>query len=261
MSEAWQDAARPGSRIGHRIEAHDRIASTNDRARALLERPDADGIVVLADEQTAGRGRRGRTWLTPPGSGVALSVALRPRVPAADAWQLGLAVALAASDACSGVAPVALKWPNDLVSEDGRKVGGILVETVISGNRLDAAVVGVGINVGWARSEMPSEIADRATSLTDLAGRPVDRVALVRGLLERLEDEVAAVEAGTSPIERYRQRCTTLGAFIVVATPDGELRGRATALDATGSLVVTHGETRSTVTSGEVLAVRPAVPA
>lgn len=239
---------------------HERIASTNDRARALLELPDTDGTVVLADEQTAGRGRRGRTWLTPPGSGVAMSVALRPHVPAGDAWQLGLAVALAASDACSSVAPVALKWPNDLVAEDGSKVGGILVETVVSGDRLDGAVVGVGINVGWARSEMPSEIADRATSLADLAGRPVDRVVLVRGFLERLEDEVAAVEAGTSPIERYRERCTTLGALVVVATPDGELRGRAAALDATGSLVVTEGETRSIVTSGEVLSVRP-VPA
>jgi BirA family transcriptional regulator, biotin operon repressor / biotin---[acetyl-CoA-carboxylase] ligase len=261
MSDAWQAAARPGRRIGQHIEAHDRIASTNDRARALLDLPDTDGSVVVADEQTAGRGRRGRTWLTPPGSGLALSVALRPRIAAGDAWQLGLAVALAASDACSRISPVGLKWPNDLVAPDGRKVGGILVETVVSGERLEGAVVGVGINVRWPRAEMPAELAARATSLVDLAGRPVDRVALARDLLEHLEDEVAAIEAGSSPIERYRARCTTLGALVVVATADGELRGRAAALDATGSLVIEDAGATTTVTSGEVLAVRRALPA
>src|SRR5687768_4088423 len=98
---AWEAASRPMRRIGHTIEAHASIGSTNDRARDLLALPDGDGHVVVAEEQTAGRGRRGREWVSPPGLNLLVSVALRPDLAAQDAWQLGLAAALAAADACS----------------------------------------------------------------------------------------------------------------------------------------------------------------
>lgn len=256
-----QEAIRPMRRIGHAIEAHATIGSTNDRARALLDEADADGRVVVADEQTAGRGRRGRTWLSPPGLNLMASIALRPRLDAREAWQLGLAAALAAAEACGTVAPVSLKWPNDLVSVDGKKVGGLLIETIFSGERMTGAVVGVGVNVNWARAEMPAEIAADAISLADLAGAPVDRVALLRSLLEALEAEVSALENGQSPLARYRAACTTLGELIAVATPDGSVSGRAVDLDATGALVIEADDGRHVVASGDVVQVRREVSA
>ncbi|MCA1672491.1 MAG: hypothetical protein LC799_09890, partial [Actinobacteria bacterium] len=96
----WSAAVRARSRIGHTLEVHDSIGSTNDRARELLLEPGGDGSVVLAEVQTAGRGRRGRTWVSPSGLNLTLTVALRPALSAPDAWQLGLAAALATLEAC-----------------------------------------------------------------------------------------------------------------------------------------------------------------
>lgn len=254
----WLTALRPSARIGRTIEHHETIGSTNDRARELLADPDADGAVVVADEQTAGRGRRGRTWVSPPGTNLLMSVVLHPRLDAHDAWQLGFGAALAAAAACAQVAPVRLKWPNDLVDVGGRKLGGLLVETVIEDDRLAGAVLGIGINVNWGRDDMPPEIAAGATSLANLRGDHVDRASLLADLLERMEAELDALERGRSPLERYRAACATLGAMVVVATPERAIQGRAVDLDGTGGLVIegTDG-TRTTVAAGEVLRVKP----
>lgn len=251
-------------RVGRRVERHRSIGSTNDRARELLAEPDGDGAVVVADEQTAGRGRLGRRWESPAGRNLYMSVALVPALAAAEAWRIGLATAVAVADACSTVAPVALKWPNDVVAAgDGRKLGGLLVETTVEGRRMRGAVLGIGINVNWRRAEMPRELAETATSLADLSGASVDRDALLDRIVERLDAEITSVEAGASPLERYRARCSTLGTIVEVETADGPLTGRATDLDATGALVVENGHgRRHVITGGEVTRVRPAgVPA
>lgn len=253
----WTDAARAGRRIGHTIEAHAVIGSTNDRARALLADPAVDGVVVAADAQTAGRGRRDRRWFSPAGSSLSMSAAVRPRLAPRDAWQLALGSALAAVDACAPLADVWLKWPNDVVSASDAKVGGILIETIVNGERLDGAVVGIGLNLDWRRADMPPEIRDAATSLADLAGSgPVDRVALLDRLLERLSAEVDAIEAGRSPIERYRARCRTLGAEVTVAVGNRTISGRAVDLRTDGALVVETADGPVAVESGEVVAVR-----
>lgn len=262
-AERWADAANPHRRIGRTIEYVPAIASTNDRARELLDESRGDGSVVLADEQTAGRGRRGRSWLSPPGRNLYVSVALVPALAASDAWRLGLATALAVADACESVAPVALKWPNDIVAaKDARKLGGLLIETMAEGDRLRGAVLGVGINVNWRRTEMPEQLRDRATSLADLVGAAVDREALLVRLLDALDTEVTTVEAGASPLERYRAGCSTLGSIVEVETADGLVAGRAVDLDPTGALVVEGGDGRRQVVSGgEVTRVRPVVAA
>lgn len=257
----WQAAVRSGRRIGHGIEAHAAIGSTNDRARELLGRADGDGCVVVAEEQTAGRGRRGRTWFSPPGVNLIISVALRPRLDARDAWRLGLAASLAAAAACRRFARVQLKWPNDLVDDGGRKLGGMLIETTAAGEQLTGAVIGVGINVNWQRHEMPAEIAPHATSLAELSGTPVDRVELLGALLDGLEAEVAAIEAGVSPLDRYRSECVTLGSRVTVATADGRITGRAVDLDATGSLVIDADDGRHALASGEVVRLEREVSA
>jgi BirA family biotin operon repressor/biotin-[acetyl-CoA-carboxylase] ligase len=254
----WTDAVRPGGRIGHAIEAYESVGSTNDRARTLLDEG-IDGVAVVAEEQTAGRGRRGRSWTSPPGRNLTASIGVELRLDAADAWQLGLAAALALRDACSTVAAtrVDLKWPNDLVAPDGAKVGGLLVETAIDGNLVRSAVIGFGINVNWRRAEMPSELAASATSLAELAGAEVDRVALLRSALAHVEQELDQLDAGQSPLERYRAACATIGAAVTVETSEGPVDGRAVDLDDHGALVVETGSgERVTISSGEVVRVR-----
>ena len=257
----WQRADRPRRRIGRGVEAHASIGSTNDRARALLHEPGGEGRAIVAEEQTAGRGRRGRTWVSPPGRNLTLSVAVRPRVAATDAWQLALAAALAARSACAALAPVALKWPNDVVSDDGAKVGGLLLETTIDGERVTSAVIGIGLNVNWPRAEMPPEIASGATSIGELAGVPIDRVDLLASLLDALDAELVAVEAGRSPVARYREVCATLGTEVGVDTAAGRVVGRAIAIDDLGALVLETTAGRMELASGEIVRIRSEAPA
>lgn len=254
-------AARPGRRVGHHVEVHEAIGSTNDRARALLAEPGGEGVAVVAEEQLAGRGRRGRRWVSPSGLNLMLSVGLRPRLAAADAWQLGLAVALAARDAAATLAPVELKWPNDLVAADGRKLGGVLVETVVDGDTVAEAVVGIGLNVNWRVADMPAELAASATSLTELAGAEVDRPALLGRLLTALDAEIGLVESGASPLDRYRSACRTLGTSVEVDLGGRVVAGWANGLDATGALLLTTGEGVVAVRSGDIVHARPAVSA
>jgi BirA family transcriptional regulator, biotin operon repressor / biotin---[acetyl-CoA-carboxylase] ligase len=252
---AWTDARRPGQRIAHAIEVHETIGSTNDRVRELLEHEEGEGVVVVAEEQTGGRGRLGRTWTSPAGRNLTMSVGVRPRLAAAEAWTLGLAVALAVRAACGRLAPVELKWPNDLVAPDGRKLGGLLIETSVQGDRVQAAIIGIGINVNWPRSAMPPELS-AATSLEELTGGEVDRVALLGAVADRLEAELLALESGRSPLARYRAACSTLGAEVIVETGEGRVEGRARAIDERGSLVIETAGTEVAVASGEVRRVR-----
>lgn len=260
-AESFTEVAHPGRRIGHRVETHASIGSTNDRARQLLAEADGEGAAVVAEEQRAGRGRRGRTWTSPPGVNLMVSVGVRPRLAATDAWMLGPAVALAAREACAAVADVALKWPNDLVAAaDGRKLGGLLVETTVEGEALSAAVIGIGINVNWRVADMPAEIAGASTSLAELAGRDVDRAALLGRLLTELDDELAAIEAGASPLDRYRRSCLTLGQRVVVDVGSSTVIGRARDLDDHGALILETADGVATVTTGEVVRARPEAP-
>lgn len=254
----WQAAVRRGARIGHRIEVHDTIGSTNDRARELVEDDGGEGTVVVAEVQTAGRGRRGRSWTSPAGVNLTVSVGLRPRLTAGAAWALVPAAALAAHRACARLAEVGLKWPNDVVAPDGRKLGGLLVEVASETDAVRHAVMGFGINVNWARADMPPELRDATTSLVELTGREVDRASLLRDLLEGLEVEIAALEGDRSPLPRYRTACRTLAADVVVETPTGRLAGRAVDVDEAGALLVEADGHVTAVASGEVLRVRPA---
>ena len=260
-TDAWSAAADPRRRIGHAIEFVPVIGSTNDRARALLAEPGGEGTVVVADVQTAGRGRLGRSWQSPPGVNLTLSVGLRPRLAAADAWMLSATAALAVLDPASRHAALSLKWPNDVLAADGRKVAGILIETSIDGDRVRDAAIGIGINVNWLRSEMPADLAAGATSLADVAGTRLDRVALLASLLDHLDAGVMALESGSTPLERYRQACVTIGREVAVEGPAGRVEGRAIGIDDHGGLVVETADGPVTVTSGDVVASDTGRPA
>lgn len=256
--EDWTRAADPARRVGRHVEFHAEIGSTNDRAREALGQPGGDGLAVVADLQMAGRGRRGRTWISPAGANLLVSVAFRPAVAPRLAGLLGVAAALAVRDACAPFAPgagLAIRWPNDVVDRDGRKVAGLLVETALEGEELVEAVIGMGINVNWRASEMPAEIRERATSLLELTGGPVDRVELLRRVLDALGAEVTALEHGSTPLVRLRTTFWLEGRHVEVDTGTGTLSGRAAGIADDGSLLLDIDLGRVALGVGEVVRV------
>ncbi len=231
-------------------------ASTNVDLAEAARAGAAEGTVHTTDHQVAGRGRLDRVWESPEGSGIAVSVLLRPTEVPAGQWVwlpllVGLAVA-ATVEEC-GVA-VGLKWPND-VEVDGRKIAGILLERVDTSDG-PAAVVGVGLNVSMRADELP---VDTATSLLLEDASETDRTVVLRLLLRNLEALYRAWRgAGGDPAagvrDSYVRRCVTLGSDVTVALPDGStLEGRAEDVDDVGRLVV--GGTP--VSAGDITHVRP----
>jgi BirA family biotin operon repressor/biotin-[acetyl-CoA-carboxylase] ligase len=246
--------------VGHTVEHHAEIGSTNDRARAALAEPGGNGLAVVADRQLAGRGRMGRSWLSPSGTNLLLSVGLRLDLRIECAWWLAAAAALAVREAAALVASatqLAVRWPNDMVTSNGLKVAGLLTETQVEGERVVGAVIGIGINVNWRRSAMPPDIAPGATSLADLAGAPVDRLELLSSLLAALDGEIRQVEAGASPLERFQAASWLTGRAIEVETPAGRLIGVAGEIADNGGLILDGPTLRTTVSVGEVIRVHP----
>lgn len=261
ISEDWASAADPGRRVGRAVEFHAEIGSTNDRAREALGERGGDGLAVVADLQTAGRGRRGRTWISPAGANLLVSVAFRPAVPPPLAGLLGVAAALAVRDACAWVASaggLAIRWPNDVVDASGRKVAGLLVETVLEGEELVEAVIGIGINLNWLPSEMPAEIGERATSLLAISGVRVDRVGLLRTLLDALSAEVKALERGEPPLARLREHSWLDGRRVEIDTGAQTISGRAAGIGDDGSLLLDAEAGRISLSVGEVARVHEA---
>jgi BirA family biotin operon repressor/biotin-[acetyl-CoA-carboxylase] ligase len=254
----WSRASDPERRIGHAVEFHAEIPSTNDRARAALHEPGGEGLAVVADLQSAGRGRRGRSWISPAGANLLVSVALRPAIAPRLAGLLGVAAALAVRDACASFAPdagLAIRWPNDVVDRNGRKVAGLLVETALESGELAEAVLGIGINVNWQSADMPSEIGEGATSLLALVGAPVDRVDLLRRLLGALDHEVRALERGDTPLERLRAISWLDGRTVEVDTGAETIMGRVAGIADDGSLLLDAEVGRLALSVGEVARV------
>ena len=245
----------------------DEIDSTNTALLAEARAGAAEGVVLVADHQTAGRGRLGRAWSAPPGASLLVSVLLRPTISVDDVHLCSLAVALAAVDACTDVAGIRplLKWPNDLVVEepDGptRKLAGILAESHVEGRRLAALVVGMGLNVNWP-DDLPEELADIAVSLNHLAGRPIDRDRLLECFLAELEDRYAALatEEGREAIrDDYLRACATFGRHVRVDLADGAVTGTATGISTHGHLIVDGDDgARREITAGDLVHLRPA---
>ena len=252
VTDRWSDAADPRRRLGRAVEYHASIGSTNDRAAELLAHGEA-GVVVVADEQVAGRGRRGRTWTSPPGVNLMCSVAFQTNLTARDAGLLGAAVALAVVEGADRWAALGVRWPNDIVSDDGRKLGGLLLETAVRDERLMSAVIGIGLNVNWRAAEMPDEIRDGATSLAEVVGHEIGRVALLVGILEHLEREVADLEAGLTPMPRLRHRSWLDGQVIAVDSGDGLIHGTGAGLADDGSLLLDTDAGRIALGHGEVV--------
>lgn len=268
-------ADRAASRVaGERFSTVLGVAETGSTNADLLARArvgEPDGTVLVADHQTAGRGRLGRTWEAPPGSSLLVSLLVRPGPPAGQAHLLTVALGLAALDALEEVAGLRawLKWPNDLVVPDDRggadrKLGGILAESVVEGGRTVAVVAGIGINLTWPEP-LPAELADVAVAANHLVGHPVDRedvlVALLRAFGRGLAD-LARPDGAPQLRARYRQRCRTLGRAVRVELADGSFVGTARDVADDGNLLVDVDVDGAAVTrrvsAGDVVHLRSA---
>jgi len=229
---------RPGSgALGGPLVHLDVTGSTNDRARELALGGAPHGTTVVAEEQTAGRGRQGRTWSAPPGRALTLSVVCRLADGAMDL--LPLAAALAACDACEAVAGVdcRVKWPND-VWIGGRKAAGILIE---ARPQEGWAVIGIGLNVDTAPDEMDPALRETATSLRIATGAPVSRDAALGHLLRALADWVGALETPARVTEAFRERDALYGCTISWERGSTTMSGEARGIDDDGALVVFTG--------------------
>jgi BirA family biotin operon repressor/biotin-[acetyl-CoA-carboxylase] ligase len=239
--------------------------STNADVLALARAGAAAGVVLVADHQSAGRGRLGRTWEAPAGGSLLLSVLLRPDelgVAADDLFLVSMAVGIAAADAARAAtgADVRLKWPNDLVietPEGSRKLSGILAESIVEGDRIDALVVGIGINVNWP-DDPPAELAEIAIALNHVTGADVDRGALLIDLLQRLDALLRPLDR-SALLGRYRELSATLGRRVRVELASETIVGDAVDLTREGHLLVVDEcpDRPREITVGDVVHLRP----
>jgi BirA family biotin operon repressor/biotin-[acetyl-CoA-carboxylase] ligase len=247
------------------LEVAAALPSTMTRAAELAAAGAPEGATVVADVQSAGRGRLERAWTAPPGSSLLLSVVLRPRLAPADAWLTAAAAGVALADAVrelldAGPA-VGLKWPNDLLV-GGRKAAGLLAEARAAGDRLEWVLLGVGVNVGQGADGFPAELAGRATSVALAAGAPVDRVRLLAAWARAFLAGYRALAAGHTGavLAGYRERLDTLGRPVrAELLGSGPVTGVAVGLGPTGGLVIhTPAGRRVEVAAGDVEHLRPA---
>ncbi len=248
------------------------IGSTNVELLALARQGAAEGTVLVADHQSAGKGRLGRVWQAPPGASLLVSILLRPPVGLDRAHLFTIAAALAAADACSAVAGVRpdLKWPNDLVVEregSTRKLAGILAESVLAKGEPSGIVIGMGLNVCWPE-ELPEDLAGIAVALNHLSDVPVDRIELLMRWLQLFDVEYEQLIAPGAPgvsgsqklLDRYRKACVTLGRHVRVESTNGVIEGQAVEVTEHGHLLVEVGPDLVEVTAGDVVHVRRAEP-
>ena len=242
---------------GQSLIYFDCIESTNTLARELAKQGAPSGTVLIADRQTGGRGRMGRSFHSPGGLGLYFSLILRPGCHAAQLMHLTCAVAVAACDAveqATGLRP-GIKWTNDLVHEK-KKLGGILTELGLGRDgTVDYAIVGIGINCCHRSEDFPEDIRTIAASISMVTGSPVDRSCLAAALMDALYSMEQTLLTGMDAmLDTYRADCITLGREISLVRSDGAIQyGTAVDIDREGGLVVRFRDGRTeTVTSGEV---------
>ncbi len=216
------------------------VASTNSEARGLALQGAPEGTIILAEAQTKGRGRSKRSWFSPSGKGLYLSLILRPQIRPEWSPQITLTagVALAASLSDMGI-KAELKWPNDVMI-GGRKVAGILSEGTLSQEAIGFVIVGVGVNVNTGPEEFPSSIREHATSLRLATGKVFSRATLLQGFLVQLEGCYKQLCQGELEriLQAWRRYETIFGQWVEVCLPDSRLSGVAEDLDGDGALLL-----------------------
>jgi BirA family biotin operon repressor/biotin-[acetyl-CoA-carboxylase] ligase len=248
-----------GYPVGFKNELWDSIDSTNTRALALAKEGASHGVIVLAREQTAGRGRLGRNWVSPPDSGIYMSFLLRPANLKPQLTLVTIAAGLACAKAierCLGVR-IGIKWVNDLIYS-GRKLGGILCEFQQAHTSTplgkDALVIGIGINIDPQGREIPAELSSRMAWLCEATPEFIDRNLLVAEIAFELEQAIQDLATGETDIvlNGWRQYTVTLGESIIATVGNQQLMGLAIDLDCSGALILDTHEGRRLLHAGEV---------
>ncbi|RYZ34099.1 MAG: biotin--[acetyl-CoA-carboxylase] ligase, partial [Myxococcaceae bacterium] len=246
--------------MGRVLHHHETIGSTNATAFRLAQDGAPHGTVVVAEQQTAGKGRRGRAWVSPPGLNLYFSAILRPELPPQRAPELTLVAAVALAEALRETgSDAAIKWPND-VQLGGRKVAGILTELSAEPERVHFVIVGVGVNLNAGPEHFPEDLRDTATSLSQALGRPVVRAAFTAALWARLEVWLDTyLASGFDAVRtRWKALSSTLGQQVRVRTDRGDWEGFAEDIDPTGALMVRTADGRlERVLAGDVEQLRP----
>jgi len=230
--------------------------STNNRAKLFASEGAPEGTLVVAEEQTRGRGRRGRTWFSPPGEGIYASIILRPSISPNEAPKLTLMASVAAAETLLSMTSLAIniKWPNDIII-NGRKIAGILTEISTEMERIDYVVIGVGINVNTPRKSLPPDIEDTATSVLMETGNLFPRISLLRAYLEWLEIYYTTfMTRGFEPVmKRWKHLAGIIGRQISVDLIDRVRTGEVIDVDKDGFLILReHDGTLERIISGDV---------
>lgn len=225
--------------VGHNIIYFDQTDSTNNQAKEVLKKAPPDGTLVLAETQSAGRGRLGRAWFSPVTGGLWMTLILKPTLPVADIPKLTMMAAVALRKAIMQVTGVEalIKWPNDLL-QNGRKICGILAELSGEADRLTHLIIGIGLNVNQVEEDFPEELRSIGTSLRIALGRKIRRRVLLQGILDQLEKEYLKVsDAGFQGVlEDCRRYSATLGANVIVSDGNRRLMGVAEEIEDNGGL-------------------------
>lgn len=228
-------------KFGRNLKLFDVVASTQDELRRLAEEGAPEGTLVIAEQQTKGRGRMGRSWISPAGKGIWMSLLLRPQVALHHTPQLTLLAAVALSRAISRIVPVTIgiKWPNDLLV-DGRKISGILLESAAEDERLRYIVVGMGVSVNLEQEDYPEELLPKAISLKMASGHAINRAELIAAILDEFERLYELyMEQGFGPVRAlWEAHAVTLNQCTILHTPQGVIHGVPRSLDEMGGLLV-----------------------
>lgn len=253
--------------IGRTVLRMAEVTSTNDIVRLHAERGEPEGFVVTADRQRMGRGRMGRRWVSPVAASVQMSVLLRPPFPASKASGITQMAALAVAAAVREILPphssispllVSLKWPNDVLL-NSKKCAGILVESVVQGEVIAFAVLGIGVNANFSMREFPDLVAV-ATTLADEVGKAVDREGLQAVLLDHLDKYYSLLcsgDSGESAIFReWRSQLSTLGQAVRVANSGGIEEGVAMDVEKDGTLLLMSAHGLLKLDSGDVTVLK-----
>jgi len=225
--------------IGQRVIYFPRLTSTMVVAKRQAQQGATEGTVVIADEQTAGKGRIRRAWLSPKGS-IALSIILYPSLAYLSSLIMVASLAVVHCIVAITGLKSQIKWPNDVLV-NGKKVCGILIESSVRGNILDYAIIGIGINVNFRLSDFP-EIPSTATSLADELGRDISRLDMIRCLLAEIERFYLVLPAGESVYQEWRDNLETLGKKVEVTSDRTTYRGVAESVASDGSLLLRQSD-------------------
>jgi BirA family biotin operon repressor/biotin-[acetyl-CoA-carboxylase] ligase len=241
--------------FGKTVHSYKRVGSTNLLGFRLAETNAEEGTLIVADEQTKGRGRMGRSWYSPPGLGLWMSLILRPDIPPFKAPGLSICAGLALAQAIKEMTEIEakIKWPNDCLI-DGKKVGGILLELSAELDRINFVIVGIGVNVNHTTEDIPRSLAQSAASIKIKLGRSISRSALLNSFLEKFERIYFDYKENglSSQRQMIKSFSSLLGKNVTVKFGKERIEGVAETIDESGSLVIKTKKGERVVTAGEV---------